>query len=108
MKITDYQIVNHGIENEQYFQGCGVCFTKFEYVATGIGSSPCLALEDALEQAAQCGHDTENIVNDLSNETEELGDECYFYCSVRYNIIDETAEILNDCARIKENIMKLK
>lgn len=35
--ISDYQILNHGVENSQYFQGCGVAYTTFSEVTTGIG-----------------------------------------------------------------------
>lgn len=33
-----YQIINHGYENSQYFQGCGVSYTEFEHVQTGCGN----------------------------------------------------------------------
>lgn len=51
-KIVAYEIVNHGAEHEQYFQGCGVSHTDFEAVYTGIGANAKEAYEDALDQLA--------------------------------------------------------
>ena len=50
--ITDWDIIDHGIENSQYFQGCGTAFTNYENVVTGTGDNPQEALEDALESIA--------------------------------------------------------
>jgi len=52
-KIEDYEIVLHGLEWSDYFQGCGVCTTEFTDVATGIGNNDREALEDAMDQLAQ-------------------------------------------------------
>ena len=61
-KIADYKIQDHGIESEQYFQGAGTSFTKFDTCSTGIGNSPAEALEDALEQlAAEGKYDAESL-----------------------------------------------
>jgi hypothetical protein len=51
--IIDHQIIVHGIEHEQYFGGCGVSFTSFTDVATGIGNDAAEAFDDALESLAQ-------------------------------------------------------
>lgn len=51
-RIEEYEIVDHGIEHEQYFQGCGTAFSKFDDVYTGIGNSLKDALNDAAEQTA--------------------------------------------------------
>ncbi len=53
MKIIAYEIINHGIEHSQYFQGCGVSFTEFDVCFTGIGNSAFEALDDALGQAKE-------------------------------------------------------
>lgn len=58
-KIEDFEIVDHGLENPQYFQGCGVSFTEFVTCSTGIGDNPAEALDDALDSLAQEGWDTE-------------------------------------------------
>ncbi len=52
-KITHYRLLDHGIENSQYFQGCGVAFTDYDDVATGCGDNFAEALDDALEMIAQ-------------------------------------------------------
>ena len=97
-KVTEYEIVDHGIEYEQYFQGCGVSFTKFETVATGIGNSLQEALNDAVEGIAQQGYEIPNELEqeinkadntnhaEEGNETEhtDCGDDDCFSADVHY------------------------
>lgn len=64
----EYEIVDHGIEHEQYFQGCGVAFTKYTAVFTGIGNSLREALDDAASQLAEQGFE---IPTELAAEIEE-------------------------------------
>jgi len=47
-----YQIINHGPEHSDYFQGCGTAFTPFKYCVTGIGDNAREAYDDALDQAS--------------------------------------------------------
>ena len=68
--VLSFEVINHGVENSQYFQGCGIAYTSFEDVATGIGGSPFEALEDALESLAQNDWDVSGIKNELSKESE--------------------------------------
>ena len=84
-KIIEYQIIDHGVEHEQYFQGYGISFTRFEDIATGIGDSPKNALEDALDQLATGGWDTDVINDEFSDipTIEENQDEMHHYVSVR-------------------------
>lgn len=56
-KITDFETIDHGVENAQSFQGCGVSHTDYDDCATGIGCSYREALEDALEQLASNGYE---------------------------------------------------
>lgn len=76
-----YQIIDHGVGSSDYFQGCGVSFTPYKDCFTGIGDTAYEALEDALEQAAQCQYVTEDIPNTLSNISEipeeEIGSNGY-------------------------------
>lgn len=51
-KVTEFEVLDHGIDHAQYFQGCGVCFTRFENVSTGCGNNFQEAIDDALEQIA--------------------------------------------------------
>jgi hypothetical protein len=51
--IAEFEILDHGEDGSQYFPGCGVAFSKFENVATGVGDTGAEALEDALEMLAQ-------------------------------------------------------
>jgi len=87
-KVTDYEIINHGIEGSQYFQGCGIAYTEYTEVYTGIGDNPHDALEDALEQAAMSDWDVEGITNDLSEvdtvpDDAEDASELHHFVSIR-------------------------
>lgn len=66
--VQEYEILDHGVEHSQYFQGCGTAFTEFDDVATGIGETPHEALADALESLAQNDWDMEGIENDLPDD----------------------------------------
>jgi hypothetical protein len=98
MKITDYEVIDHGIENSSYFQGCGTAFTNFEFVVTGCGSNPAEAFDDAFEQMAQT-HDVDTeelskrILKDHHKRTypkrpavKASEEDCYYYVSIRYNV----------------------
>ncbi len=119
-KVTEFEVIDHGIDGSQYFPGCGVYFSNFHHVATGNGDTFAEALDDALESVAQ---DETNIDvadlekrileewpiesqdkrsafaearrsnGDLSDEEwEEVADECdvYYYVSIRWNVADDT------------------
>jgi hypothetical protein len=97
--INEFQIIPHGIENSQYFQGCGISHTKFTDCATGIGSTAAEAFEDACESLAQNGWETESLAcpadyktaktvqshlkeNGVDGESDEAPD-VYWHISVR-------------------------
>lgn len=98
--IYEYEIVDHGVEHEQYFQGCGVSWSQYDEVYTGIGASMHEALDDAAEQAACSGWEISSELNneietaDKTNRSDETkhtdcGDEncfadgVYYYASIR-------------------------
>lgn len=103
--ITDYQIVDYGIENAQYFQGHGVSFTKYHYSSLGCGDDYRTAMEEALEDAALQGFEIELKTEDLPEQPannalsawehhcqncEQVGhDNCeselYYYVGLRWN-----------------------
>lgn len=82
-KILDYSITDHGVEHCQYFQGDGISFTEYTDCATGCGNSAYDALEDALEQLASNGWDTETIPNEMSDEVTTVEDDFYHYVTVK-------------------------
>ena len=100
-KITDYELLDHGIDHAQYFQGCGTAFTKFDHVVTGCGSNFAEALDDALDIVAQDGFDADEldfrmrIDEDLQEwptepntdkyHEENEDSEMYYYVSIRWN-----------------------
>lgn len=83
-RITKFAIREHGLKNEQYFEGCGTSFTEFQESHTGIGHSMYDALEDALEMAAQNGWDTDCVENTLSKEilVPEDSEDLHVYASI--------------------------
>ncbi len=54
-KIASFEIIDHGIDHCQYFQGCGTSYTEFDSAATGCGENALEAFDDALEQIAMSG-----------------------------------------------------
>jgi len=97
MKTKNFEIINHGIHNEQYFQGCGTAFSSYDYCFTGIGNSASEAYENAQEQAWSCADD------DLKKVLEKLPtgrgarmkkrptvpkkwEDSYFYVSIRLKV----------------------
>jgi len=107
--IGEFELIDHGIEHSQYFQGCGCSFTPYENVVTGIGNNPAEAIDDCLEQIACDGWEVEgmeariikeeglkalprkpevcagcDIVNE--NDTRECeGCELHYFVSIRWN-----------------------
>ena len=89
-----HEILDHGVEHAQFFQGCGVSLTEYDECFTGTGETPAEALDDAIENAAQSDWDMDGIKNELPTETpdelkpsdEDEGydrDERYCYVSIR-------------------------
>ncbi len=96
--VTDYEVVDHGIDVSQYFPGCGVAFTKFDHVVTGCGDDFSDALNDALSSMEQLtGFDTE-LLEGLDTACAEGGsptvpdgaEDTYYYVSIRYNVAEES------------------
>lgn len=79
-KIGDFELVDHGVDGEQYFQGCGTSYTPFEHCATGCGDSAAEAVDDMLESVAQDDFETEGmekrIMDDLGLTEFPAGDCC--------------------------------
>lgn len=103
--ITKYEVIDHGVDHSQYFQGCGVSYTSFDHVATGCGSSASEAWNDALEQIASDGTDVQSLEDSedgklftsakaeaatveafVEKQGEEMAEDCelYYYVSIRY------------------------
>jgi len=95
-KVTDYELLDCGIEHSQYFQGVGTAFSKFDYAYVGVGDDYGEAINDALEQAACSGHEVPitdeelqadiDATNDVSCSDEEYHDEIYYYAAVRVKV----------------------
>lgn len=71
-EVSEYEILDHGVGNAQYFRGAGISYTEFDDIATGTGNSLKEALEDAAEQLAQGGW---KLSSDLEQEIEQASDE---------------------------------
>lgn len=106
--LTSYEIIRHGVDGSQYFQGCGTCFTDFDFVQTGIGSTEKEAFDDALECIATSESFTDGTFERIEKEVseseiwderdvqdvigasdEDMEDsECYWHVSIRYNVTE--------------------
>ena len=60
-KITDHAIDDHGIDGAQYFPGASNVFTDWTGLAVGRGDNFAEAIEDAMEDLAQQGWDTDGM-----------------------------------------------
>ena len=108
-----WEIIDHGIDHSQYFQGCGVSYTEFDHVATGCGETPLEAIDGALDAIAMAHDNTDELIaaieasedyaackaSDISvykhlvrhGEIEDGDDypegcELHYYVSIRYSI----------------------
>jgi hypothetical protein len=52
-RVSDFQVVDHGLAHPDYFQGCGIYGSAYEECVTGAGDTAREALEDAVESMAQ-------------------------------------------------------
>jgi hypothetical protein len=60
-------------DHSQYWPGAGLAFTDFDDIATGIGASEREAANDALEQLAMNGWNTDAIdVSEANEDTTQL------------------------------------
>lgn len=104
--IGEFELVDHGIDHAQYFQGCGTAHTNFTEVVTGAGSNAQEAIDDVLDQVGSSEWDVTGLeerlledagldewptspdVNDGHEEDDEQDEdepsEMYYYVSLRW------------------------
>jgi hypothetical protein len=56
-----WELIDHGLEHAQFFQGVGTSGTPYDHAVTGVGTSYFEALDDALEQIAEEEGTTEEV-----------------------------------------------
>jgi hypothetical protein len=87
-----FEIVNHGPDYPDYFQGCGVAFTPFDNVVTGIGNTAKEAYFDALDSMAQ--QDSKSAermpnkphgIRESDSVPHSMGPDAYWYVSIRWS-----------------------
>ena len=94
--VAEFELVDHGIQGEQYFQGCGLSHTDYAGIATGCGNNPAEAIDDALEQLAQSDWEVDGMESRIMAQEfpckrrlpvrpqVRLRDEdCHYYVSIR-------------------------
>ena len=91
MKKEKFEIIVHGADHEQYFQGCGTAFSNFDNVVTGIGTDAKEAYLDAVEQVyQQLGEEADKLKlpkrpRGISKEDKSPPEEdWWYYISIRY------------------------
>lgn len=98
MKLKSFEIINHGVEHSQYFQGCGTAFTKYTHCYTGCGYDAKEAYDDAVEQAFMAGDPPREVVEKLPRRPRGInkrmkvparaGDDVYYYVSIRLEVAE--------------------
>lgn len=99
-RITEWEIVDLGIEHPDYFQGFGCSFTNFDNACYGIGNDPREAFDDACENMMHSGDyvglgelyldmlarytDLDNKELVAANEIEPNSD-TYYHIGIRWN-----------------------
>ena len=96
MKAIAYEIINHGPEHSQYFQGCGTAFTDFDFCETGIGDNAKEAYNDAIEGLYTMDIDGKSLdkllpknphgIRKTDKLTKGMDDEYYWHVSIRIKI----------------------
>lgn len=83
-RIRDYKLEWQGVHYPDYFQGAGTAYTDWNVCFTGCGETAKEASEDALEQAAQCDYDVENVEiwGECNDETVKAPEEAYHYVTI--------------------------
>jgi hypothetical protein len=94
-KVESFEFVDHGIEHEQYFQGCGS--GSFDAVYTGIGNSLKEAMEDATNQAF-CSDLSfpPDVEKDIDREISEADDKFTVTGLAATNCAGEKHEVADD------------
>ena len=95
-KAIAYEIINHGPDHSQYFQGCGTYFTDYDLAVTGAGINAKEAYEDAADYLYMMDIDRDSLdrllptrprgirqsdslkVSDMKDEYSEI----YWYVSI--------------------------
>ena len=70
--IADYELVDHGIDGSQYFQGCSTVFPYYDHVVTGCGENPAEAIDDALDNLAQDGYELDGFEDQIKRDYPEF------------------------------------
>jgi len=83
--VAEWHTEDHGVENNQYFQGCGTSFSRWDDVGVGAGGSVREAYNDAVEQLAMSGWDTFEMpsgkgLSDKHDIPEEWEDSYHYVC----------------------------
>lgn len=75
MKVTEFEILDHGLEHPDYFQGCGVSYTQFTEVYTGHGQTPYDAANAVLDMLCCDNEVSDGLLREMEKSCAELEDE---------------------------------
>jgi hypothetical protein len=72
-KLVNYQIVNHGYDHAQYFQGQSTYGTDYDHAVIGVGDNAVEAYNDAVELLYQMDIDAKSIDRLIPEKPRGLG-----------------------------------
>ena len=83
--IAEYELINHGFQFEDYWNGCYK--GRFGTVYTGNGVSSYEAFQDLLEQLAELNIDIFEFEKKyLKTMSKQQSEPRYYYISIRFNL----------------------
>jgi hypothetical protein len=102
--ISDYELIDHGIDGSQYFPGCCTSHTRFEHVATGHGDSFADAIADALDFASTGEYRIEAVEGKESEKTHDIDWDAFEAYMLRTEGLTEWPTEPSASAYIEDNL----
>ena len=95
--ISDYQIIDYGIENSQYFSGITTYNTDYDFCIYDVAESQSEAFKNVINRIYEQHGNIEIDYNLLNNELKTMSDE------VEQELITDN-ELSNDCSDLYYHI----
>ena len=83
--MAEYELINHGFQFEDYWNGCDK--GSFGNVYTGNGVSSYEAFQNLLEQLAEIDIDVVELEKYSGIMSKQQSEPRYYYISIRFNLL---------------------